>query len=42
MFLDPRNVLAIIDGQTIVPETPNLDDFHFGDTWQECYTGATA
>ncbi|CCO38128.1 Vegetative incompatibility protein HET-E-1 [Rhizoctonia solani AG-1 IB] len=42
MFLDPRNVLAIIDGQAIVPEPPNLDDFHFGDTWQECYTGATA
>ncbi|CCO37243.1 hypothetical protein BN14_11398 [Rhizoctonia solani AG-1 IB] len=42
MFLDPRNVLAIIGGQAIVPETPNLDDFHFGDTWQECYTGATA
>ncbi|ELU44363.1 WD40 domain-containing protein [Rhizoctonia solani AG-1 IA] len=37
LFLDPRNVLTILDGQVIVPETCNTDEFYIGDKWQECY-----
>ncbi|CAE6468107.1 unnamed protein product [Rhizoctonia solani] len=41
LFLDPRNVLTIIAGQAIVPETPDIDEFYVGDAWRKCYIEAT-